>query len=598
MKSVLRGLVFLLAVTQSAPWSHTLTSNGGCVSTARSARHLRAARSQPRPLFHPASIRMQGRGSMDAERRRLENLYRTSFGGRTDAAAAGAGRLKQLPLWSASSAASQRRSDGGQMMLPGVQTILTVQEPRHCRMFEELVARDGPRLFGAVVCDGGKAELELPGAPGHVGTLMEVVSCRRLPGSEARLLLHVIGVCRVRLDSCQTVPCALGLSADNAAATDHMQGDFVVLPDEEEIQFMLPTGTGQVMAKIRKLEALSQDILATLEDGYFQRASELVAKHAAAAWSLTWREYEASVQVAATSSTVLDDRSPFEDLAAACWAGTADSSRVAGILALDLAADPTDAFYSAQSAASATAKRHTPEALRLVGYKPMMREYLDGGGVLGAGLTGGADEELMPPSWLDVMDHFDRRQAGEGSQTGERGEVDQEDETDEVAQQVEVREGWVGGVGGKWGGQVHGRGGGELKENLRKQEISVWSSLQVPSCYSWRAPSQMCPRLPSLSNMCIFLCILFPASPYLVCFNRPQAFCCLCNNPCPLRNLLGCIKGLLCRQICFKCIRKSPILIGPRFVCVCVCMCVCVCVRERERERERERVGGCMLSFV
>ena len=86
MKSVLRGLVFLLAVTQSAPWSHTLTSNGGCVSTARSARHLRAARSQPRPLFHPASIRMQGRGSMDAERRRLENLYRTSFGGRTDAA--------------------------------------------------------------------------------------------------------------------------------------------------------------------------------------------------------------------------------------------------------------------------------------------------------------------------------------------------------------------------------------------------------------------------------------------------------------------------------------------------------------------------------
>ena len=231
----------------------------------------------------------------------------------------------------------------GEVMLPGLQTILVTQDPRQVYMFEELVARCAPHFFGAVLLEDHQEEVHLENASGNVGTLMEVASCKRL--ADGRLLLHVLGICRIRMDEVnQTAP--------------YVRADCVVLPDEEEIQFLLTTGTGQVMAKIRKLEALSQDVLATLEDGYFQRASLMVAREAAAAWSLAWRSYEAPLQIAALALRK-----------------STESGNLGDIVPVNLGSQPEDTMYRAQAAASQAALLYTAEALELVGYRPMMREY-------------------------------------------------------------------------------------------------------------------------------------------------------------------------------------------------------------------------------
>ena len=323
------------------------------------------------------SFLMQASGA-DEDRRRLEMAYRASVGDSEhfhlfsfqpppsnlcevadDAmdspplSATVSGRLQKLPIWTASGQASglnmSSRQSGsaelmtkGEVMLPGLQTVLAIQDRRHVHMFEELVARCAPHLFGAVLLED-QEEVHLEKASGNVGTLMEVASCKRL--ADGRLLLHVLGICRIRMDEVnQTAP--------------YVRADCVVLPDEEEIQFLLTTGTGQVMAKVRKLEALSQDVLATLEDGYFQRASLMVAREAAAAWSLAWRSYEAPLQIAALALRK-----------------SAESGNLGDIVPVNLDSQPEDTMHRAQAAASQAALLYTAEALELVGYRPMMREY-------------------------------------------------------------------------------------------------------------------------------------------------------------------------------------------------------------------------------
>ena len=331
------------------------------------------------------SFLMQASGA-DEDRRRLEMAYRASVGdsehfhrfsfqpppqqSHTDflfshllceiaddamdsppLSATVSGRLQKLPIWTASvqaSGLSSRQSGSaelmtkGEVMLPGLQTVLAIQDRIHVYMFEELVARCAPHLFGAVLLED-QEEVHLEKASGNVGTLMEVASCKRL--ADGRLLLHVLGICRIRMDEVnQTAP--------------YVRADCVVLPDEEEIQFLLTTGTGQVMAKVRKLEALSQDVLATLEDGYFQRASLMVAREAAAAWSLAWRSYEAPLQIAALALRK-----------------SAESGNLGDIVPVNLDSQPEDTMHRAQAAASQAALLYTAEALELVGYRPMMREY-------------------------------------------------------------------------------------------------------------------------------------------------------------------------------------------------------------------------------
>jgi hypothetical protein len=413
-------------------------------------------------------LRMAGtEGDCEGERERLERLFEATTPYTSSDAGDGVkrdstetGHFDRLPLWTVQAG----RADFGEIMpLPGLQEMWSIREPHQIEMFEGLKHQKNP-LFAAVT-----SECE----PGSVATLMEVASWCSLPD---KLVIRVLGVGRLRIDEIWRESGGL-----------HDSAECVVLPDEEEIQYHLPTGTGQVMAKIRKLEALSQDVLATLEDGYFQRASLLVALRAAAAWSLSWRPYEAPATGTNKSSI-----------------GLSDAQEPCDLVALDLAVQPEDMDYIARSAANKAALSYTPEALRLVGYKPMVREYLQGGGVLGAGLDG--DAELMPPSWLEVIDHFAARDGHEEGQDGEKkerkemggmgepaaddknilgavtkGMVDGKGGTKQF-KVVELEDGMV--VGGKWGGQVHGRGGAELESTLIKREAEIWALLHelVESC--------------------------------------------------------------------------------------------------------------------
>jgi len=399
------------------------------------------------------------------DRRRLEIAYRASLSvsqqldisdvsiGRE--ASIPASRLEQLPIWTGT-------ANTIEVMLPGQQTWLHVEEPRHCQLFEELLDRGEPHIFGAIVLEDNQEESDLEFTSGNVGTLMDVASYKRLSGGH--FLLQVLGVCRIRMDAC-------------GKARPYVRAVCVVLPDEEEVQFQLPTGTGQVMASLRKREALSQDVLATLEDGYFQRASLLVARHAAAAWSLSWRGYETPIHVTAQHSS---------------------ENILAEIASLNLGVHPEDTQFLAQSAATQAALLYTPEALRLVGYRPMMREYL-GGGILGGGLD---TEELMPPSWLEVIDHYAARTGAEDANsinaTSAVGEEKTEEEEKEEGEEegkgqegkdtltrvgggqakngVELKEGGL--TGGKWGGQIHGRGAELVEATLVQQELKIWGLLQ------------------------------------------------------------------------------------------------------------------------
>jgi hypothetical protein len=417
--------------------------------------------------------------SMDEERQRLERVFFDDLDRSTlfdaqqsvDKDASMAGHFSKLPVWAVPTESTDH-DDGvpthiGGMPLPGLQTVFGIREPGQVEAFEKGVLGGGSSVFAAVASQCG---------PGSVGTLMEVVSWQRLPD---QLVVHALGFGRIRVDKCY--------NADTYALADCM-----VQPDEEEIQYHLPTGTGQVMAKIRKLEALSQDVLATLEDGYFQRAALLVANHAAAVWSLSWRTYEVPVEAVANSFRAKG----LLDLQRGGDARDASLLRPCDIVAIDLSVNPDDTMYRARCAANAAALRYTPEALKVVGYKPMVREYLRGGGVLGAGLED--DGELMPPSWMEVIDHFEARTAADQEGSAEEGGAEQaaEDVVEDLArpaeegaagrsnvQQVVELEGGVV-VGGRWGGQVHGRGGEELETTLLKREAEIWALLHelVESC--------------------------------------------------------------------------------------------------------------------
>ena len=238
-----------------------------------------------------------------------------------------------------------------------------------------------------------------------------------------------------------------------------------------------------------------------------------MANHAASVWSLSWRAYEVPVEVAAKAfrANGLSDLQAANDSAGSgsfpqrnADAEPASRRRPSTLVALDLSVQPDETMYHARCAANAAALRYTPEALKLVGYKPMVREYLQGGGVLGAGLE--EDGELMPPSWLEVMDHFEARTADldtsveEGSQekvgedlTEEQEGNEEEDEEcargESHVQQVVQLEGGVV-VGGKWGGQVHGRGREEVETKLLKREAEIWALLhELVACCGGGAES-------------------------------------------------------------------------------------------------------------
>jgi hypothetical protein len=123
----------------------------------------------------------------------------------------------------------------------------------------------------------------------------------------------------------------------------------------------------------------------------------------------------------------------------------------------------------------------------------------------------------MPPSWLEVIDHFATRTSAEDRQEGveEEHEGVEEEQTDETwadekikmelekrevvvikgeyseggfegrlsnrsVRVIELKEGrFSAGGGGKWGGQMHGRGAGIVEETLVQKELKIWSALQV-----------------------------------------------------------------------------------------------------------------------
>jgi len=135
----------------------------------------------------------------------------------------------------------------------------------------------------------------------------------------------------------------------------------------------------------------------------------------------------------------------------------------------------------------------------------------------------------MPPSWLEVIDHFATRTSAEecveeeqeGVQEGVEEGVEEEQEgvQEELAHEawadekikmesekrevvvmkgeyseggfegrlsnrsvrvIELKEGrFSSGGGGKWGGQMHGRGAGIVEETLVQKELKIWSALQV-----------------------------------------------------------------------------------------------------------------------
>jgi hypothetical protein len=113
-------------------------------------------------------------------------------------ASATVGLLKRLPVWTG---VPIDRAGSQVVMLPGLQAWFSVQEPQHSQLFNELLAGCGPRLFGAIVLEDQQEESDLVRASGNVGTLMEVASCKRC--KDGRLDLHVIGICRIRMDASQ-----------------------------------------------------------------------------------------------------------------------------------------------------------------------------------------------------------------------------------------------------------------------------------------------------------------------------------------------------------------------------------------------------------
>jgi hypothetical protein len=114
----------------------------------------------------------------------------------------------------------------------------------------------------------------------------------------------------------------------------------------------------------------------------------------------------------------------------------------------------------------------------------------------------------MPPSWLEVIDHFATRTSAEDKQEGVEEEQAHETWADEKINMelekrevvvikgeyseggfegrlsnrsvIELKEGrFSAGGGGKWGGQMHGRGAGIVEETLVQKELKIWSALQV-----------------------------------------------------------------------------------------------------------------------
>ena len=168
MARVLRGLVALACVVATTSFNPFL---GGVART----RRLRGAPAgvQTRKTSVRIPLRMLDESSDDV-RLRLENAFRVDLTGRdtewqappeemceneeSDAARGAAvtlGLLKQLPIW------THPRVDmaGSPVTLPGLQTLISVREPHHQRMFNELLAGCGPHFFGAIVLEDQQQEL-------------------------------------------------------------------------------------------------------------------------------------------------------------------------------------------------------------------------------------------------------------------------------------------------------------------------------------------------------------------------------------------------------------------------------------------------------
>ena len=156
MVQTLLGVLALACVGVTTSFNPLLGDN----TWTRRLRGVQPAAVQPRKTRVCIPLRMQD-ASPDDVRLRLENAFRVDLTGsdaemceleKLDAArgaAATAELLKQLPLW------THPRVDmaGSPVTLPGLQTLISVQEPQHHSMFNELLAGCGPYFFGAIVLE-------------------------------------------------------------------------------------------------------------------------------------------------------------------------------------------------------------------------------------------------------------------------------------------------------------------------------------------------------------------------------------------------------------------------------------------------------------
>ena len=170
---------------------------------------------------------------------------------------------------------------GSEPFVPHQQILLNIFQPEYTHMFEALLASPKPWLYMHVLLPGGIASLgnpdfalpsdALPGVPPPPpslapleGTLMQVVSCMRLPDARLRLVVQGVGRATV-VRGTQTLPYA--------------RGDVQLLPDSEAL-------LDAARASRRHLLDLDGEARGTTED----RMRMVLA--AAAAEDQSWRPYE------------------------------------------------------------------------------------------------------------------------------------------------------------------------------------------------------------------------------------------------------------------------------------------------------------------
>ncbi|EKX54346.1 hypothetical protein GUITHDRAFT_132094 [Guillardia theta CCMP2712] len=287
--------------------------------------------------------------------------------------------IRNVPILTENRQSSvDRKARKATVMFPGMKQILLIEQPNECHMMETLLALPPPHLFGFLP----QASSSLAEEETSFGNLMEVVRSRQLEDGSLLLLVVTIG----RIEALRT-----------RSAIPYTRKDCRVMVDEEEVEAKMQAGRSEIMAKVRKLEPLGQDVIATVHDGYFENAARLFATAMASRESLMWRKFEMNASASmgkASQSFVLLNRniSPL-------------------VVANEIALDSNNVSSSIVS-----------EALHRSGYRPMMRE---------GQLPGLQEEETMPPSWLEVLDHFEERLEEEDPSrrrmnSGEYGETKRE----------------------------------------------------------------------------------------------------------------------------------------------------------------------------